>query len=98
MAKDLSARVDAAVDAALAEKRLVGGVVLVARDGETVYARAAGQADREAGRPVRLDTIFRYASLSKPIVSAAALRLIEEGRMGLEDPVTRFLPAFRPKL
>jgi len=100
MAKDagLKARVDAVVDAALAEKRLVGGVVLVAQDGETVYARAAGMADREAGRPVGLDTIFRYASLTKPIVSAAAMALLEEGAIGLDDPVTKYLPDFRPKL
>src|SRR4051812_30961661 len=100
MAKDtgLASRMDAAIDGALAEKRLVGGVVLVARDGETVYARAAGYADREVGLPTQLDTVFRYASLSKPIVSAAALKLVEEGRMGIEDPVTRFLPNFRPKM
>ena len=96
--RGLKARLDAVMDAALAERRLVGGVVLVAQDGQTAYARAAGLADREAGTPVGLDTIFRYASLSKPIVSAAALRLVEEGRMGIEDPVTRFLPAFRPKM
>jgi CubicO group peptidase (beta-lactamase class C family) len=94
----LTARVDAAVDAALAEKRLVGGVVLVARDGETIYARAAGAADREAGKPVGLDTIFRYASLTKPIVSAAAMAMLEDGVIGLDDPVTRYLPDFRPKL
>lgn len=98
MAGDLKSRVNAAVDAALAERRIVGGVVLVAQDGETVVARAAGQADRDAGQPVRLDTIFRYASLSKPIVSVAALKLVEEGRLRLEDPVTRFLPAFRPRM
>lgn len=100
MASDpgLKARVDAVVDAALAEKRLVGGVVLVARDGETVYARAAGLADREAGKPVQLDTIFRYASLTKPIVSAAAMALLEAGAIGLDDPVTKYLPDFRPKL
>lgn len=95
---DLTGRMDAVADAALAEKRIVGGVVLVARDGETVYARALGQADREAGKPVRLDTLFRYASLTKAIVSAAALAMVEDRRMALEDPVTRFLPAFRPKL
>jgi CubicO group peptidase (beta-lactamase class C family) len=100
MAKDagLKSRVDTAIDQALAEKRLVGGVVLVARDGETAYARAFGYADREAGLPTELDTVFRYASLSKPIVSAAALKLLEEGKLALTDPVTRFLPRFRPKL
>jgi CubicO group peptidase (beta-lactamase class C family) len=95
---NLTARVDAAVDAALADKRLVGGVVLVARDGETIYARAAGSADREAGKPATLGTIFRYASLTKPIVSAAAMALLEDGTIGLEHPVTRYLPDFRPRL
>lgn len=94
----LSPRIDAAIDRALAEKRIVGTVVLVAQDGRPVYRRAAGLADREAGRPVREDTVFLYASLTKPIVTAAALRLVEEGRIALTDPVTRYLPDFRPKL
>jgi CubicO group peptidase (beta-lactamase class C family) len=90
-------RLDAVIDAALAENRLVGGVVLVAKDGALAYGRAAGLADREAGRPMRRDTIVRYASLTKPIVTTAALGLIEDGVVGLEDPVTRFLPDFRPR-
>ena len=94
----LEGRLDAVVDQALADKRIVGAVVLAARDGETAYARAAGAADREAGAPMRRDTILRYASLTKPIVSAAALAMIEAGVIGLEDPVTRFLPDFRPRL
>ena len=100
MASDsgMVSRIDAVVDAALAEKRLVGGVVLVADDGETVYARAAGHADREAGAPVTLYTIFRFASLTKPIVSAATMALVEDGVIGIDDPVTRYLPDFRPKL
>jgi CubicO group peptidase (beta-lactamase class C family) len=93
----LAARVDKAVDAALAERRIVGGVVLVARNGETVYARAAGLADRESGRPVGRDTIFRYASLTKPMVSAAALALAEEGVIDLDAPVITYLPDFRPR-
>jgi CubicO group peptidase (beta-lactamase class C family) len=71
--------------------------VLVARNGETVYARAAGLADLETGRPVRRDTLFRYASLTKPMVSAAALALAEAGVIELDAPVTRYLPDFRPK-
>ena len=100
MAQDagLKSRVDTVIDQALGEKRLVGGVVLVAKGGETAYARAFGYADREAGLPTQLDTVFRYASLSKPIVSAAALKLLEEGKLALSDPVTKYLPAFRPKL
>lgn len=89
---------DRALDSALEEQRIVGAVLLVAQDGEPVYRRAAGLADREAGTPVRMDTLFRYASLTKPIVSAALLALAEQGRLSVQDPVTRWLPGFRPKL
>ncbi|MDR8067008.1 serine hydrolase domain-containing protein, partial [Burkholderia cenocepacia] len=62
----MRARLDAVLDRALADARAVGEVVLVARDGELRYARAAGLADREAGTPMREDTLFRLASVSKP--------------------------------
>lgn len=89
--------IDKAIDLALEEKRLVGAVVLVAQGGEEVYRRAAGMADREAGKPMAANALFRLASVSKPIVSTAALVLMAQGRLGLEDPVTRWLPAFRPR-
>jgi CubicO group peptidase (beta-lactamase class C family) len=100
MAQDpaLAKRLDAVIDAALAERRIVGGQILVARNGELAYARAAGHADRESGAPMRRDTILRYASLSKPVVTAAALALVEQGVVDLDAPVTRYLPDFRPKL
>ncbi|RQR38490.1 serine hydrolase [Burkholderia sp. Bp9142] len=94
----LPERLDAVLDRALAEARLVGAVVLVARDGELRYARSAGLADREAGTPMREDTLFRLASVSKPIVTAAAMRLVAAGRIGLDEPVARWLPAFEPTL
>ena len=65
-------RVDAAIDAALVN-RIVGCVVLVNQDGKTVYARAAGLADREAGPADERDAIFRLASVTKPIVATTAL-------------------------
>ncbi|WP_321799160.1 serine hydrolase domain-containing protein [Burkholderia sp. BCC1988] len=94
----LAERLDAALDRALADARVVGAVVLVARDGQLRYARAAGLADREAGTPMREDTLFRLASVSKPIVTAAAMRLVAAARIGLDEPVARWLPAFRPTL
>ncbi len=97
-AGDLAQRLDAAIDKAVAERRIVGTVVLVARDGALVYRRAAGLSDREAGVPMREDTIFRLASVSKPLVSAAVMTLVEEGRLRLDEPVTGFLPDFRPQL
>jgi CubicO group peptidase (beta-lactamase class C family) len=90
--------IDAAIDQALADNRIVGAVVLVAQDGRVVYRRAAGLADRERGTPMREDAVFRLASLSKPLVTAAALQLVELGKISLADPVTRYLPKFRPAL
>jgi CubicO group peptidase (beta-lactamase class C family) len=89
---------DAAIDRAIAERKIVGLVVVVAKDGQVVYRRAAGLADRESGRPMELDTVFRLSSVTKPIVASAAMVLVEQGRLNLDDPVTRFLPDFRPKL
>ncbi|QJU40068.1 serine hydrolase domain-containing protein [Serratia marcescens] len=90
--------IDGAIEQALREKRLVGAVVLVAQGGEIVYHRAAGMADREADKPMALNTLFRLASVSKPIVSTAALALMAQGAMRLDDPITRWLPNFRPRL
>lgn len=91
----LGEHVDAAIDAALVN-RIVGCVVLVNQHGKQVYARAAGFADREANRPMEIDAIFRLASVTKPVITTAILRLVEHGVIRLDDPVTRFLPWFAP--
>lgn len=92
----LSQRVDAAIDAAL-PSRIVGTVVLVHQAGKRVYGRTAGFADREAGTAVEEDTIFRLASVTKPIVAAAALRMSDLGLLSIDDPVTEYLPYFTPR-
>ncbi|WP_274425255.1 serine hydrolase domain-containing protein [Chelativorans sp. YIM 93263] len=92
------ARITAAIDNALAERRIVGAVVLVARDGEIIHSRAAGYSDRETRTPMREDAIFRLASITKPIVTAAAMRLVEKGRLDLHASVRQWLPDFRPAL
>lgn len=94
----LKAGIDTAIDNALSDKRLVGAVVLVTMDGRSLYRRAAGLADRENGIAMREDAIFRLASVTKPIVTIAAMRLVEQGRLRLDDAITRWLPAFRPCL
>lgn len=94
----LSGRVQAALQQALDERRVVGAVVLVAHHGELIHCEAAGFADRESLRPMTLDTIFRLASVSKPIVSAAAMVLVARGRLDLDECVDRWLPEFRPCL
>jgi CubicO group peptidase (beta-lactamase class C family) len=94
----LRARLDLAIEHALEERRVVGTAVFVARGGHIVYGRAAGWADKEAGRSMQEDDIFLLSSVAKPIVTAAALRLVEHGRMSLRDSVRRWLPDFQPRL
>lgn len=90
--------VQAVVQQALDERRLVGAVVLIARDGALIHRQAAGLADRESACAMAPDTIFRLASVSKPIVSTAALVLVAQGRLDLDAGIDRWLPEFRPRL
>jgi len=95
---DMEQRLDRVVTAALAERRIVGAVLLVHQHGRPLYEKAHGLADREAGRPMTRDAIFRFSSLTKPIVAATILALRDAGKLRLDDEVTHFLPAFRPQL
>lgn len=95
---DLVARLDQVVDKAISENRIVGSVTLVARDGEVVYRRAAGHFDREAGKPMFPEAIFRLASVTKPIVAATTLAMVERDLIGLDNAVSDHLEWFRPRL
>lgn len=86
------------IDHTLSEKRIVGTVVQIAWKGKLVFNRAAGLADREQQRVMQEDALFRYASVTKPIVSVAALVLISQGKLQLSDLVETWLPYFRPIL
>jgi CubicO group peptidase (beta-lactamase class C family) len=77
------------------DKKLPGAVMLVARKGKLVYASALGVRDPKSSDPMRTDTIFRIYSMTKPIVSVAAMLLVEDGRLQLTDPVAKWLPAFK---
>jgi CubicO group peptidase (beta-lactamase class C family) len=94
----LSARLDGVIDQAIADKRIVGAVTIVAKDGKIIYHRAVGFADREAKIPMREDNIFRLASMTKTMTTAAALALVQQGKLDLDDPVTKWLPNFHPKM
>ena len=89
--KALSAAVQAKVD----KREIPGAVVLVARRDKVAYFEAFGYRDREAGAQMPRDAIFRIASMTKPIVTAAALMQMEEGKLRLSDPVSRYLPEFK---
>ena len=75
--------------------KLAGALVTISRRGETVYTALAGVADRERNTPLQEDTIFRVYSMTKPITSVAFMMLVEEGLVGLDDPVHRFIPSWR---
>lgn len=76
-----------------------GAVTLVARNGRIAHFEAHGLMDIEAQKPMRKDAIFRLASMSKPVTGVAILMLVEEGKVRLADPVSRFIPEFKdPKV
>jgi CubicO group peptidase (beta-lactamase class C family) len=78
--------------------RLPGCQWLVARHGEVVQRRSLGLMDAERGRPMRDDALFRIYSMSKPITSVALMMLHEEGRFGLNDPVSAYIPAWKDQM
>ena len=93
-ASDRVARIDQMLQRYVDENQIAGAVALVMRDGRIVYERAVGWADKESGRRMTPDAIFRIASQSKALTSTAILMLVEEGRIGLADPVSRYIPQF----
>jgi CubicO group peptidase (beta-lactamase class C family) len=76
-------------------KEAAGIVTLIAREGKTVDLHAVGFADIEKNVPMKTDSIFRIASMTKPVTSVAVMMLFEEGKLFLTDPVSKFIPAFK---
>jgi CubicO group peptidase (beta-lactamase class C family) len=87
-------RLDALLDGYVNDGRVGGIVALVLRDGKPVYQRATGWRDKEAGRKMTMDTIFRIASQSKALTSVAILSLVEEGRLTVNDRAGKWIPTF----
>jgi CubicO group peptidase (beta-lactamase class C family) len=88
------ARLDTALQRYVDDNQVAGVVALVLRDGQTAYERAFGWADKEANRRMTTDALFRIASQSKALTSVAIMQLVEEGKIALGDPVSRFIPAY----
>jgi len=88
------ARIDRLLQKYVDENKIAGAVGLVLHDGKPVYERAVGWSDKEAGRRMTAGTIFRIASQTKAITSTAILALMEEGKIGLNEPVGHFIPTF----
>ena len=79
----------------VAEKKLPGAVVLVARHGKVAFETVVGQRDPTTGAAAARDDIYRIYSMSKPITVVAALMLVEQGRIALDEPVAKYLPQFK---
>ena len=95
VSKEKLGRIHDALQESIADGKLAGTVVLVARKGKLIYADAAGFQDKDEGKPMALDSIFRIYSMTKPVVSIAAMMLVEDGKIELTDPVSKFFPAFK---
>ena len=87
-------RVHELVERTIAAGDIAGAVTLVARNGQVAYLEAQGVMDLQSKRPMQPDSMFRLASMSKPVAAVAILMLAEEGKVRLNDPVSRFIPAY----
>ena len=88
-------KIDALLTQAVERKQVAGAVALVARDGKLGYLHAKGFQDVEAGKEMTNDTLFRIASMSKPVTSVAVMILVDDGKLKVTDPVSKYLPEFK---
>lgn len=88
------ARMEAGIARAIENKQMAGAVTLIARHGRIVHFSAQGMADLASGRPMKQDSIFRLASMTKPIASLALLLLMEDGKCSPDDRLDQYLPEF----
>jgi CubicO group peptidase (beta-lactamase class C family) len=88
-------QIDVLLQQAVERKQVAGAVALLVRDGKLGYLRATGFQDVEAGKEMATDTLFRIASMSKPVTSVAVMILVDDGRLKITDPVSKYLPEFK---
>ena len=92
------ARIDKALAEMVASGHATGVSALVWKDGREVYFGASGLADREAARPFRRDTLVQIYSMTKPVTGVSLMQLWEQGKFGLDDPISKYLPEFATML
>ncbi|MEO5862204.1 MAG: serine hydrolase domain-containing protein [Burkholderiales bacterium] len=88
-------RLDATLQKIIDDKELPGMTVMIARKGNVVYQKSFGFQDREQAVPMTNESIFRIYSMTKPIVSVAAMMLVEEGKLNLAEPISKYIPEFK---
>src|SRR5437588_4140239 len=87
-----SAAIDTSLRGAVERKDVPGVVALITDRDRVLYKSAFGVADVATGRPLTSDALFRIASMTKPVTSVALMQLVEQGRVGLDDPAEKYLP------
>jgi CubicO group peptidase (beta-lactamase class C family) len=87
-------RVTAMLDAEVMHGNIAGAILLIQHHGKPVYYQGFGVRDPQSRAPMTQDTIFRLYSMTKPVTSVAAMMLVEDGRLSLQDPVAKFIPSF----
>lgn len=92
LSKERLSRIRQVIQTEIDANRMPGAVVIVARQGKIVHADTIGFQDKDAGKPLKRDAIFRAYSMTKPMVSVLAMMLVEEGRLQLTDPMSKFFP------
>ena len=92
-------RIATNVQRSIDDKRIAGAVTRVVRHGRVAWLKSQDMMDREGGKAMRPDAMFRICSMTKPITSVAVMMLYEEGMFLLDDPVSKYLPEFKdPKI
>lgn len=95
MSSERLAKIQTLLQQEVSEKKLPGAVVMVARKGKLVYSTAVGGLNNAVGGSMQADSLFRIYSMTKPLVSTALMMLVEDGKVQLTDPVSKFLPSFK---
>src|ERR1041385_4326251 len=88
-------RITQMIQRRIAAGEMSGAVTIVARKGKIVHLEAQGVLDLESKKPLAKDSMFRVASMTKPVTGLAIMMMIEEGKVRLNDPVSRYIPEFR---
>src|SRR5437868_15199632 len=95
LAPDRLGRIETMIQRYIDRKEIAGAVTLVARRGRVAWLRSQGVMNLESQQPMRNDSMFAIASMTKPITSIAAMMLYEQGYFQLNDPVSKFIPEFK---
>ena len=88
-------RITAMIQRRIAANQLAGAVTIVGRRGKVAHHVAQGVMDRDSKQPMATGSMFRIASMTKPVIGVAVMMLVEEGKLHLNDPVARYIPEFR---